>query len=200
MKAMHALSAVALAGAALLGGDAVALAQATMATAVATAAAPQPRAGTFMKIEGFTGSSTDRSHAGWIEISSFQWGVGRGITGTTGSAGDRQGRASVSDIQVTKHTDTSSPKLVQASASGTHFPEVVIEFVRPDKQIAYQVKMKDVVVSKYAMSSGGDRPTESVTLNFSKIEWTYTSQKPDGTSTAPQTAPATWDIVQATKA
>lgn len=202
MKAMHALSAFALAGAALFGGDTVALAQpapATMATAVAPAPAPQPRGGTFMKVEGMTGASTDKAHPRWIEIAGFQWGVGRGMANATGSAADRQGKApSVSEIVVVKQTDTSSPKLMQASTTGKHFNEVVIDFVRPDKQVFYEVKLKDVVISRFALSSGGDRPTESLTLNFTKVEWTYANQKPDGSTGAPQTPPATWDLAQVT--
>ena len=39
----------------------------------------------------------------WIEISSFQWGVGRGISNSTSSTSDREGSApSVGEIVVTK--------------------------------------------------------------------------------------------------
>jgi type VI secretion system secreted protein Hcp len=31
------------------------------------------------------------SHEQWIEISSFQWGVGRGISSPTGGSSDREG-------------------------------------------------------------------------------------------------------------
>jgi len=198
MKAIHALCAIALAGAALVGGDPSALAQNT-ATTVAVPA-PQSRGGTYMKIEGMPGAATDKLHPGWIEISSFQWGIGRGISSGTGSAADRQGQApSVSEITVTKQQDASSSKLMQAATLAKHFPEVTIEFVRPDKQVVYQVRLKDVVISRHAMSSGGDRPSESVTLNFTKIEWTYSNQKPDGTTGTPQTPPAGWDLAQVTK-
>src|SRR6185312_7645953 len=100
MRAIHALCAVVVAGAALLGGDPVAQAQATAATTAATAAAP--KRGTFMRIQGMNGAASDSQHAGWIELSSFQWSVGRGITSANGAAGDRAGRPSVSEITVTK--------------------------------------------------------------------------------------------------
>lgn len=198
MKAIHAVAGIALAGVALLGGQPIAHAQNTSTTAAAPA--QQRRVATFMKIDGLTGSATDRSHQGWIEINSFQWGVGRGVSSPTGSGADRQGSTpAVSEIVITRVRDVASPKLLQAAQSGKHIPEVAIEFVRGDKQVVYQVKLTDVLISRYSLSSGGDRPTESMSLAFAKISWTYSNQKPDGTTGAAQTAPAGWDITQVTK-
>jgi len=38
----------------------------------------------FLKIDGIKGESTDASHKGWIEISSFSWGASRAIGGVGG--------------------------------------------------------------------------------------------------------------------
>ena len=40
----------------------------------------------------------------------------------------------------------------------------------------------DTGVSGWSMSSGGDRPSESISLNFSKIELKDTSKKADGSA------------------
>ena len=37
-------------------------------------------------------------------------------------------------------------------------------------------------MSGFSLSSGGDRPSESVSLNFSKIEFKDTSKKADGSA------------------
>jgi type VI secretion system secreted protein Hcp len=48
------------------------------------------------------------------------------------------------------------------------------------------------MLSGYSVSSGGDKPTESISLNFTKIETKITPQKDDGT---PGTAyPVTYDL------
>jgi len=37
-------------------------------------------------------------------------------------------------------------------------------------------------VSGFSISSGGDRPSESISLNFAKVELKDTSKKADGTA------------------
>src|SRR5258706_6606126 len=38
----------------------------------------------YMQYEGIKGDVTAKGHEGWVELSSFQWGIGRGITSPTG--------------------------------------------------------------------------------------------------------------------
>jgi type VI secretion system secreted protein Hcp len=44
------------------------------------------------------------------------------------------------------------------------------------------VTLWDTGVSGFSMSSGGDRPSESISLNFSKIQFKDTSKKADGSA------------------
>jgi type VI secretion system secreted protein Hcp len=121
------------------------------------------------------GDSKTEGHEGWVEISSFQWGVGRGITSPTGSEADREGSLpSVSEIVVTKTQDSSSPGFFRA-ACGTDPLKVAktvqIDFLATgqDTSAYLSFTLDNCLVSGYSMSSGGDRPTESVSLNFTKI-------------------------------
>jgi type VI secretion system Hcp family effector len=69
----------------------------------------------YMKYGDVIGNVKNKSHCGWIEVDSFQWGVGRGISSPTGGSADRESSApSVSEIVVTKQTDSSSPSLFHA--------------------------------------------------------------------------------------
>jgi hypothetical protein len=50
-----------------------------------------------------TSSPTVSGQAGWIEVNSFQWGVGRGISSPGTGSGDTAGSTpSVSEIVITK--------------------------------------------------------------------------------------------------
>ena len=40
----------------------------------------------FLKYGAVKGDSTSKGHEGWIILSSFQWGAGRGISSSQGSA------------------------------------------------------------------------------------------------------------------
>lgn len=130
----------------------------------------------FMNYDGIQGDVTSQGHEQWIELTSFQWGVGRGITSATASSADREGSTpSVSEAVVTKVTDGSSGNLFRASCGTQPVGEgktVKIDFVKTDQSGSepyLQIEMENTLVSGYSMSSGGDRPTESISMNFTKI-------------------------------
>src|SRR6059058_5931429 len=79
------------------------------------------------------GDVTEEGHTGWIELNSFQWGVGRGISSPTGGAADRESSApSVSEITVTKATDISSTKMYNEALQGEG-QKVLIDFCKTEK-------------------------------------------------------------------
>jgi type VI secretion system secreted protein Hcp len=53
------------------------------------------------------------------------------------------------------------------------------------------------MISSYSASSGGDRPSESFSLNFTKIEYKYTPF--DDKHKAGTPMPVTYDVTTATK-
>src|SRR6185312_2565050 len=108
-------------------------------------------------------------HEKWIEVNSFQWGVGRGISSPTGGSSDREASApSVSEIVVTKPTDASSVALLTEALQGEGQP-VTIDFTKTDKgnlTTFLTYTLTNTMVSGLSLSSGGDRPQESVSFNF----------------------------------
>ncbi|WP_311031250.1 Hcp family type VI secretion system effector [Mesorhizobium koreense] len=131
----------------------------------------------YMKYEGIDGEVTQKDHVKWIEVQSFQFGVGRGISTPTGSTNNRESsHASVSEVTVTKSMDGASPKLFTESAAGTTGKKVEINFVSTgDPGMVYaKYTLDDTLISGYSVSSGGDRPSESLSLNFTKVEFEMT--------------------------
>lgn len=131
----------------------------------------------FMKYGAVKGETTQVTHKEWIEISSLQWGVGRGISMGVGGGSKREASApSVSEITVTKSMDIASPLLLKEAIGGKAV-EVKIELTQTDasgKHVAYQkYVLSDTLVSGYSISSGGDRPSESLSLNFAKVDSEY---------------------------
>lgn len=127
----------------------------------------------YMNYNDIPGDVTAEKHEKWIELNSFQWGVGRGISSPTGASADRESSApSVSEIVVTKATDTSSTKLLNEAYQGEG-QKVVIDFCKTDKgllEVYLTYTLTNCMISGYSLSSGGDRPSESLSLNFTKIE------------------------------
>ena len=127
----------------------------------------------YMLYDGFKGDVTAAGHEGWIEVNSFQWGVGRGISSPTGGSSDREPSApSVSEIVVTKPTDIATVDLLRESLAGEG-EDVTIDFCRTDKgavNVYLSYTLNNTLISGYSLSSDGDRPQESISLNFTKIQ------------------------------
>jgi type VI secretion system secreted protein Hcp len=131
----------------------------------------------FMKFGAMDGEVTALKYEKWIELQSFQWGVGRGISAGVGGASKREASApSVSEITVTKTMDAFSPLALQEALGGKGVT-VKIELTRTDAKgnhVAFKKYVLDgTMISGYSLSSGGDRPSESISLNFSKVSSEY---------------------------
>lgn len=151
----------------------------------------------FLKIEGIDGESTDDKHKSWIEVLSYSWGVSQmGARSASGTGGAAAARADFQDFSVVKILDKASPVLALACSEGRHVKEVKVELCRAggDKMPYMEYKMSDAILSSVSVGGGGGgEPTESLTFNYGKIEWTYTQQKrADGTPGGK--VPGGWDL------
>ena len=127
----------------------------------------------YMDFEGIKGDATDKDHKKWIVVDSCQWGVGRGISTPTGAAAKRESsNPSVAEVVITKPLDVASGKLFGESLVGVAGKKVKFHFAATDGKIFLEIALENVLVSSYSLSSGGDRPSESWSLNFTKIEYT----------------------------
>jgi type VI secretion system secreted protein Hcp len=150
----------------------------------------------FLKLDAFPGESKDRQHPDEIEIESFSWGVSNsGSLSSSGGAGT--GKSTFQDLTVTNNTHKSSPLIMLACASGEHIKKAVLSLRKAGGSSFDYIKvtLTDVLVSSYleAGDTGGDRAAESVSLNFARIEFSYTQQADDGS--AGTTTSAGWDIL-----
>ncbi len=128
----------------------------------------------YMNYEGIKGDVTESGHKDWIEVNSFQWGVGRAIGSPTGRGMNREAAApSVSEIVVTKPLDKSSNALLREALQGAG-KKVTINFCKTEAnklETYLEIKLENVLISGFSESSGGDRPSESISLNFTKVEY-----------------------------
>lgn len=130
----------------------------------------------YMNYDGIQGEVQAAGHEKWILIESFQWGESRGLSSSQGGTTRESGTVSMSDVVVTHLTDSASPKLWVAGATGTLDKTVKIDFVRTAKgeeQVYMQYTLTGTGISGFSQSCAGDRPTEAISLNYDKIELKY---------------------------
>jgi type VI secretion system secreted protein Hcp len=142
----------------------------------------------YMDYEGIKGSSTADGHKDLIVLDSFNFGVSRNITPP--SASREASEPSLTGITATKLMDASSPKLFIESVAGNLQSAVQIHFTTTtaNRVIEFLLyTLTNVGVSRYSVSAGADDiPVETLVLNFTKIEMTFTGMGPD-VSGSPET-------------
>ncbi len=149
----------------------------------------------FLKFDGVEGDSSDAKHKNEIEIESFSWGATQ--TGTFGGGGAGAGKVQFQDFHFVTRVSKASPTLFLKCASGEHIKIATLSARKAGQaqQDFMHIKIEDVLVSSYQSggSAGSDAvPTDQVSLNFAKIEFSYAVQRADGTLDAP--VKAGWDI------
>lgn len=117
------------------------------------------------------------------------------VTNTTpsgGGGGAGSGKAEFGPIVITKTVDRATPKLFVACATGVHFPQVQVDWVRSSPrggsdEVYFTVLLQDVQITSVRSvlpnqndpNSETPGPVEQVSFSFGKIQWTYFL--PDGT-------------------
>ena len=152
-----------------------------------------------LKYGAVKGNCEIAGYEGWIVCGSYQFGVGRGIA----SAADGNKRTatapSISEITLTKQTDPASADLYFAALCGSGVDASVHFLNTQDNKVEVFLKfeMKNAMISGYSMSSGGDLPSESLSINF--VEITYQFDQYDGASVKTGDVKK-WDLAKAKSA
>jgi type VI secretion system secreted protein Hcp len=139
----------------------------------------------FLKIDGIDGESQDSKHKGDIDVDSWSWGESQLGSHAAGGGGGA-GKVSMQDFHFVMKVNKSSPKLLLACATGEHIKTgtLVCRKAGKDQQEYLKIKMSDLLVSSYqtgGSAGAGVLPSDQISLNYSKIEFEYKEQKPDGT-------------------
>jgi type VI secretion system secreted protein Hcp len=126
------------------------------------------------------GESTLKDYTDKMELLSFSHGVAMQITGDLSNSERTSGKPNHQDMTVTKYLDAASPVLTQSCCEGKGFAQVDIVIGRNDSGKVIELMrytMKNVVISSVSVGGGGgDKPVETLTLNYNNMAWKFTSQ------------------------
>ena len=126
----------------------------------------------------------DIAGIGQFEVLAWSWGASNSGTTHQGGGGGA-GKASIQDLSMTKYQDQFSPVLLGALLTGVHVASAVLSYGDKKTGTAVRLEVREVLVTSLSMggSSGEDRLTENLTLNFAEVTFTH------GTTTI------SWDVV-----
>lgn len=155
----------------------------------------------FLKIDGIDGESTDSKHQKWIELEHINFGVANHAR--IADSGKRKITMATADfrtIDCLKTMDSSSIKLLSAVAQGTTIKAIKLEICTMIKGALHpyaEVELDECAISavQQSCSKGGGYPQEQLTITFSKIKWTFTPIKDDG-SAGSKVGPEGWNLLE----
>jgi type VI secretion system secreted protein Hcp len=117
-------------------------------------------------------------------VTGHSWGV---VQPNARVGGGGAGKATVNALTLTKYVDAASPILFIDSAQGKVMPQAQFTIIKVGgKSNVEMVKLKldNVMVTSVTTgtATADGRFTETITLVFSVVEYTYTPQKGDGSA------------------
>ena len=135
----------------------------------------------FLKLGDIKGESKDAKHADEIDVLSWSWGISKTGSAAPGSGGGA-GKASFNDLSFTHSMDKASPTLMKACATGQHIKEgtLIARKAGKGQQEYLVIKMSDILVTSIQPAASSEHPTETISLQFAKIDLEYKPLKADG--------------------
>ena len=130
----------------------------------------------YIKIGDIKGNVTAKGHEDWIEVESAQFGIGRSIPMAVGTVSNREAsHPSLSEVSVVKKMDDSSPYLFQEACVGKS-AKVLIHVTKTGEKALDNIveyTLEHSMISSYSVSSTGEKPHESLSFSYTKIEMKY---------------------------
>ncbi|MHA2224546.1 MAG: Hcp family type VI secretion system effector [Candidatus Hodarchaeales archaeon] len=140
--------------------------------------------GMYLKIEGIDGESTDAAHDKWIDVIAYSHSLYSDIDMATG--GERStGSVKHSPLRITKKVDKTTPKLYEKCFTASFIPTATLEFWSGGESPKrfFMIELQNVIISSVqGYGTVDDRPTETVSIVYDKIKWTYTEYDLAGNS------------------
>lgn len=155
---------------------------ASLLFSIFTPAASRAAVEMILKIQGIEGESQTAGHTNEIDVLAWSWGMSNAGSFHVGGAGGG-GKAYFQDLSITKYVDKSTPSLMGALSTGDTVPAATLivrkaggtglEYIR--------ITMTKILVTSLSTggSSGEDRLTENISLNFAQVKVEYIPQIDD---------------------
>lgn len=149
-----------------------------------------------LKITDVPGTSQITGYEEQIEVLSYSHGVSQQVTGDVTNTERTSGRPMHQDFHLTKYLDKATPLLNQKCCEATNLGQVIITIGRNDAGAVIPLiiyTLEDVIISSVSVGGGGgDKPVESLSLNYASIKWDYTAQKEESGEAG--TVSGGWDV------
>jgi type VI secretion system secreted protein Hcp len=140
-----------------------------------------------LEIPDIKGECQLDSYTDKITVLSMNHGMTQPMTMDPTNQARTVGRMNCQDLSVTKILDSSSVPLIDAMNTAKNLATCKIYILKSTgdtaagQKLVLTYEMEETMISSYSVGiGGGGEGTETITLNFTKITWTYVPQKSTG--------------------
>lgn len=143
----------------------------------------------FLKIEGVTGESQDAAHPGWIDVSSYSWGVRRKGEGVG------PGKVSYHNLIAHCHIDKATPAALLFASNGNRIKKIQLSLcIAGDGMIEFcRVTLENVIIAEVILDGAREASYE---FQADKVKLQYWEQTAAGLTGAESRMG--WDIKNST--
>jgi type VI secretion system secreted protein Hcp len=142
-----------------------------------------------LELDGIIGESKLEDFKDKIDISSFSWGASNSGSAHTGGGASGGGKGNIHDMSFTKIVDNSSPTIFKLCYQGKHIAtgKLHVRKSAGEEKLEYQLfEMEEIYITNVSMgdAAGNETPSESFSVTFAKIKYTYKQQSETGSDQA----------------
>ena len=139
-----------------------------------------------LKIDTIEGESKEKGFENQIQCLSWSWGASQEASASHGG-GMGSGKVNFNDFHFTMVMCKATPKLLLHTATGQHLASGLLTLRKAgqnaEQQKFCEIKFTELMISSY-QTGGGEAstglPVESISFNFSKVEFEYFEQDQKG--------------------
>ena len=148
---------------------------------------------------GIKGECTDTNQKDWINVGSVQWGGARAITNPSGSSQMKMSTPTISEIAISRPSDSASPHIWDASLCGSANKEkVLLRWLQTagagkQMQIYIEIELTGAMITSYQVAVHGTEITESFSINFTELGYQYNAFSGDTVTTGTKKK---WDVIK----
>jgi type VI secretion system secreted protein Hcp len=131
---------------------------------------------TYIFVDGIPGAGIEKNHKAWLPLKHYSWSGNMPSLESVPSSGKRAvERVDMKELTFQMDMDHSFPKLALALANGVRIPGVVLHEFHPAVKVPLlEIRLWNArIVSVSLEGTQTSRPSVTVGLAYSKIEWTY---------------------------
>ena len=154
----------------------------------------------YLQLDGIQGEATESNHQNWIQLLKITHEIDQ-QTSKNPPGGQRKAVANSKHepIQIVKTVDKSTPVLHEKCCSGQTIAKATIDLLKDagQQRVTYlKYELTKVLVASVSFNGDhateNEEPTETVSLKYDTIKWTYSITDPNGsvTGSVPGVGPA----------